>query len=368
MRNRVLFAAMLIVSFTAADVVARGGGGGGGPRSGAGGGPGGGFRGPSRGEFRGPEQSEFRSNEFRGGEFRGEGANRADTQRPQVIRPSIDAKNGPSRNDLQHFLNLPSGGAEARGGQAAQHAAASRPNKNANPAARNAQRAQRHNDINRQFANHHGDYRNWFDRGPFRGPWGRWWGYPAWGALAAWTAFGWGEPVGYNYGDNVYYHDGTVYSNGEPVATSEEYAQQAADIAADGSQTDTANADWMPLGVFALSIDGQANGTEPTIFLQLAVSKEGIIAGTYINTTNDTRQSIEGSVDRKTQRTAWTVAGQKWPVFEAGIYNLTEQTAPVLIHFADGQTQQRLLVRVNQPEGGNGATTEPANTQPITLE
>ena len=405
MRKITIFAAAILLCLAAAaDVSARGGGGGGGSR-GAGGS--GGFRGPASGpsrgnEFRGNDirGNDFRGNDFRGGEWGaggiggfdvnngpagrseeiGEGSNRggngADNGvRPQVIHPSELGNRAPSREGVQKFLDLPGGAAGRDGQNAAQHAAASRPNKNANTAENKAQRGDRYNEVNKQLANRNDDFRRMFnndfwhnhphDRYPFRGPWASWWGAPGWGALAGWTAFGWGDPVGYNYGDNVYYDDGTVYSDGEPVATSEEYAQQASDIASNVPETDPEKVDWMPLGVFAVSLDNAANGPEPTIFMQLAVSKEGIVAGTYVNTANNSNESLEGSVDRKSQRTAWTVVGQKWPVFEAGIYNLTEKTAPMLVHFADGQTQQRLLVRVDKPQGGDAdeAKTAPAESK-----
>jgi hypothetical protein len=39
---------------------------------------------------------------------------------------------------------------------------------------------------------------------------------------------------------------------------------------------------------------------------------------------------------------------------ETGIANLTEDSAPALIHFADGQTQQWLMVRLNEPSTDKG--------------
>ena len=48
---------------------------------------------------------------------------------------------------------------------------------------------------------------------------------------------------------------------------------------------------------------------------------------------------------------AWTAKGQNRPLVETGVHNLTEDTSPALIHFADGQTQQMLLVRLEDPEG-----------------
>jgi hypothetical protein len=37
------------------------------------------------------------------------------------------------------------------------------------------------------------------------------------------------------------------------------------------------------------------------------------------------------------------------PIMETGIYNLTQNETRALVHFADGQTQQWLLVRLEQP-------------------
>lgn len=106
----------------------------------------------------------------------------------------------------------------------------------------------------------------------------------------------------------------------------------------------------MPLGVFALTQDGQATGVEPTLFLQLAISKTGVISGTLKNMATNDVQIIEGMADKKSQRAAWTVQGQQRPIMETGISNLTQDASPALIHFADGQTQQWLMVRLPEPE------------------
>jgi hypothetical protein len=84
--------------------------------------------------------------------------------------------------------------------------------------------------------------------------------------------------------------------------------------------------------------------------MQLAISKEGIIAGTFQNTATNQVQSLEGMADKESQRVAWTVTGRQRPIVETGISNLTQDAAPVLIHFADGQTQQWLLVRLPEPK------------------
>ena len=58
----------------------------------------------------------------------------------------------------------------------------------------------------------------------------------------------------------------------------------------------------------------------------------------------DTTTPVYGSVDKKTQRAAWTIGKKKDRVFEAGLYNLTAAEAPVLVHIGTDKTQQWLLV------------------------
>jgi hypothetical protein len=181
------------------------------------------------------------------------------------------------------------------------------------------------------------------------------WKWAEWSALQRWVNSGWREPVYYNYGSNVYYQDGSVYYGDKPIATEEDYAAQAEAIATSAPATKPAAADWMPLGVFAVTTDGQPTGADPTMFLQLAVSKQGVISGTFQNTATDTVQPIAGMTDEQTQRAAWTAAGKSRPLMETGIVNLTRDTAPVLIHFPDDTTQQWLLVRVNKPEATDEA-------------
>lgn len=104
--------------------------------------------------------------------------------------------------------------------------------------------------------------------------------------------------------------------------------------------------------MYALTQDGESSGAEPTLLLQLALSKEGVLAGSLQNTATATVQSIEGMVDKESQRAAWTVADKTRPIMETGISNLTQGTAPALVHFADGQSQQWLMVRLEEPEKG----------------
>ena len=89
---------------------------------------------------------------------------------------------------------------------------------------------------------------------------------------------------------------------------------------------------------------------DSTLFMQLAVSKEGIIAGTFQNTATDKSVEVEGTIDRESQRAAWGPVGESWPIMETGIYNLTENESGALLHFAGGESQQWTMVRLDEQE------------------
>jgi hypothetical protein len=177
-----------------------------------------------------------------------------------------------------------------------------------------------------------------------------WWAGAGWATVGAWLPWRWSQPVYYNFGSNVFFVGDTVYFGDQPVATAEQFAQQAEAIAASIPQdVQPAADDWLPLGVFAVTQDGESEIDDPTMFLQLAVSRQGIIAGTFQNTASGTVKAVEGMVDSETQRAAWTEVGESRPIMETGMVNLTQDTAGVLVHFANRDTQQWLLTRLNDP-------------------
>jgi hypothetical protein len=192
---------------------------------------------------------------------------------------------------------------------------------------------------------------DWYRRHP-----GCW--YPAaWAAAAAWQAATWSSlaalysipaaPIDYNYGDTVVYQNNNVYVNGQDTGTAQQYAQQATTLADQGQKADPApKQEWTPLGVFAL-VQGEEK-TSNNLF-QLAVNAQGILRGNYYDGLMDTTSQVYGSVDKKTQRAAWTIGKKNDRVFEAGMYNLTKSETPVLVHIGTDRSQQWLLVRVEQP-------------------
>jgi len=183
---------------------------------------------------------------------------------------------------------------------------------------------------------------------------GHWWKWATAGAITGWVANRWASPIYYRYGSggNVYYQDNSVYIDGQEYCSAEQYYQQASEIAASVPETadeQAAEMEWMPLGVFALTAEG-VNAS--SMYLQLAVSKEGVIAGTFYNESTGATHPVEGMIDEKTQRAVWKAADDTNPdlVMETGVYNLTQDTADVLVHFGPEKTQEVLLVRLEESE------------------
>jgi hypothetical protein len=230
-------------------------------------------------------------------------------------------------------------------------------------------------------------WNNHFDRWPGwhygwnfnRYAWNYWWSVPSWGALSSWFTWTgypeavWSQPVYYDYGDtgNVVYQDNSVYIGGQQVATSDEFAESAAalaTVAPPATEDEAAAAEWMPLGTFAVSTDQREK--EPSRIIQLAVDKQGVISGTMVNTLTDESQPVQGQVDKQTQRVAFRIGDNQDVVAETGLYNLTQNDVPLLVHYGVDKTENYLLVRLDAPEdgaadAGGGATTPGGANDPF---
>jgi hypothetical protein len=168
----------------------------------------------------------------------------------------------------------------------------------------------------------------------------------------------WSEPIYYDYGTggNVYYEGDTVYVDGEEVGIAEDFAASAMDLATvppPESEEQAEEAEWLPLGTFAVSANKKED--EPSRVLQLAVDKEGIISGTLYNTETDEAQTVLGQVDRETQRVAFRIGESEDIVVETGLYNLTENDVPVMVHFGPDKVEYWLLVRLDAPEDADAS-------------
>jgi hypothetical protein len=205
--------------------------------------------------------------------------------------------------------------------------------------------------VNGNFAHWNYFTGGWFGRN--LGAWwpGVWWAGTAW-ATATWATAGDycgcpGPGIYYDYGENVTYEGDTVYYGDESVASADDYYNQADELAASGQKTE--NEDWLPLGVFAVVSDAEQTKTDRVV--QLAVNKDGVIRGNMQDSLTDNVTPLVGAVDKETQRVAIRMEGNDKVVAETGLYNLTNDEVPILIHFGSDNRETRTLIRLKQREG-----------------
>jgi hypothetical protein len=218
-------------------------------------------------------------------------------------------------------------------------------------------------DVRRGF-NGYGWYsRGWYGRYPFAWRPAAWfradaWAYCTWPFLGAWFGYGGAAPIYYNYGDNFIYDGGNVYYGDQSLGTASQYYDQVSDLAGSGAEPEADAADWLPLGVFSLVEDGQK---QPSLVFQLAVNKAGTIRGNCSKPDQAFVGVVQGAVDKEKQLAAWTVGDDKETVYETGLYNLTKDEAPALVHRGPDKTEQRLLVRMKESDNPRPAGDVDAN-------
>ena len=159
------------------------------------------------------------------------------------------------------------------------------------------------------------------------------WRPVTWAALGPWVGYG-DAPVSYsysyNYGDNITYQDGSVYYGSQSAGSADQYYQEAANLAGSGAGADVSQgAQWLPLCVFGLMTGDEKT---PKMVFQLAANKSCVIRGNYFDQVSQANFPVQGSVDKKTQRAAWSVQDNTKLVVETGLYNLTQDESTALVH------------------------------------
>jgi hypothetical protein len=155
--------------------------------------------------------------------------------------------------------------------------------------------------VRRNFTNFRFFTPTWYTAHP------RAWRPLRWGPLAFWGAVTWNRlvnfcrfpiaPIVYDYGSTLVYQGNDVYYNGTPIATADQYAQQATALALQGQQAPAVeNEEWQSLGVFGAI---QGDEQQASNVFQLAINANGVIRGNYTNTLNDMTLPVFGSVIRR---------------------------------------------------------------------
>jgi len=100
--------------------------------------------------------------------------------------------------------------------------------------------------------------------------------------------------------------------------------------------------EFLPLGVFAL---GPAGAQDPSALLQLAVGKEGEIAGNYFDVVTGATSPVSGSLDKHTQLATFKIGLPGAAEFEAALVSLTRPDGSIRLRFAGGEVSDWHLAR-----------------------
>jgi hypothetical protein len=162
------------------------------------------------------------------------------------------------------------------------------------------------------------------------------------------------DPTPYYYGSTIYYEGDTVYVNQQPAGTSAQYYDQANTLASAGATVETApSEDWLPLGVFAIAA---ADDTNATLTVQLAMNRQGVLRGNQFDMATGVNEIVKGSVDKQTQKVAWTAGADTSVVYETGLANLTQEQSTVLVHYGKDDAEVYSLLHINEPPDDSAGT------------
>lgn len=117
---------------------------------------------------------------------------------------------------------------------------------------------------------------------------------------------------------------------------------------------------WQPLGVYSLVEPGQKSST--TLF-QLAINKDGIIKGNYMNQITNERSPLQGALDKKSGQISWYVGNNPTTIFETNFQEIAKKDSKVVVQFGAEQTQQMALIRLPKPSEKTGAGNNQSHEQ-----
>ena len=199
--------------------------------------------------------------------------------------------------------------------------------------------------------NHWGRY---YDRDPWY-----WWTWAAAPLLFNHFDYGWHTPYYWDYGpgEYIYYDDGVVYVNGEWYQPAPVFYENTVEVIEEApvlTEEQAAQAEWLPLGVFAVTREGRA---EADLLVQLAVTQEGIVGGTVHDHASSLTFQVEGTVEKETQRAVWSYTNDRNQriLMETSVFNLTQPEATGLVHYGPEDIQVIEFVRLEAPEGAGVA-------------
>ncbi len=151
--------------------------------------------------------------------------------------------------------------------------------------------------------------------------------------------------AGNNMGGPVQ-HSGSTFTNGQPASLRDDVvelfdlgpsASAAEALVRRGARSPQSGSQMLTLGVYTMAPAGQQAST---VLVHLAVSRSGIVRGTFCDLKLDRDFDIAGAVDRQTGRVAWAVRPAGRQVFDTALQELTLQSGPLAVHHADGTSSE----------------------------
>jgi hypothetical protein len=217
----------------------------------------------------------------------------------------------------------------------------------------------KHHGHHRHHHHHHWGHSWWDHWGWYAGFHHRpyyWWNWCSAPQLRTWFAFDWATPYYWDYGPGEYIHcdNNVIYVNGQWWAPAPVYYERTIQLAESApviAPEQAAQVELLPLGVFAISRDGVV---DKNMLVQLAVTKDGVISGTVLNEATGATFDIAGSVDKQTQRAAWTYVDEtgKKIAMETSVFNLTQPESTALLQNGPDDMKVVQLVRLEEPKAG----------------
>jgi hypothetical protein len=201
---------------------------------------------------------------------------------------------------------------------------------------------------------------NWFrgnfyqDHGLYNTPAVDAWRASNWADANGWLGAGWGQALDYDPngssvevsqpGSSSYTATGQDAYMNQPSASSANPPPVADNNTV--AENNSSNS-WIPLGIYALGTD-TIEPSDTNLFLQLAMNKDGQLAGAYYNATTNKAESLTGSVDKSTQMASFYIADRPdSPIVSTGIYNLTQPQTAVNVIMPDTSQRTWSMVKIN---------------------
>lgn len=146
----------------------------------------------------------------------------------------------------------------------------------------------------------------------------------------------------------------TVVSAGASSGGTVEYVAADAVSSDTSAPTDQASseaaataddAQWMPLGVFALKPSDQPKAR---LVLQMAVRRDGVLRGSQFDTTSQEVANVVGAIDKQTLRATWRLEGDHPESFETALAELTKAEGNLTVRLPEGKQESWKAIQISR--------------------